>query len=426
MELLGFPRLRPLQAVRFVRDEVPCVRFVDPAGLVNPAVMVPEDMYQHVVRHFDGTRGLAEIQARVLRETGQLLREEKLRELIDFLEREMVLDGPTYREAITDYRAQRLRRAALAGRSYPASERALRAQLGRFFADSQGAGLLNSGEPGRDQKIAPGPAIRGVMSPHIDFPRGGATYTWAYRAILEQSDADVFVVLGVAHQPCRQRFVLTYKDFQTPLGTVKTERTFVDELAKRVGNHLFDDEVVHRLEHSIEFQVIFLQYVLGDRRDYSIVPILVGSFHDLLLRGIDPIEHPDVKQFTDALQSAEAATRKRALYIGGVDLGHIGAEFGDPGLLNDSTLRQLQAFDSAMLDHAVSGDPAGWFAKAASVGNRWRVCGLAAMYTMLHAMGPTRGKLLRYDQATNPARTCCVSFASMSFEKLEDRPETVS
>ena len=124
MELLGFPRLRSLQAVRFVHGEVPYVRFVDPAGLVNPAVVVPEDMYQHVVRRFDGTRGLAEIQTRVLRETGQLLHEEKLRELIDFLDREMVLDGPTYRQAITDYRAQRLRPAALAGRSYPASEQA--------------------------------------------------------------------------------------------------------------------------------------------------------------------------------------------------------------------------------------------------------------------------------------------------------------
>ena len=54
-----------------------------------------------------------------------------------------------------------------------------------------------------------------------------------------------------------------------------------------------------------------------------------------------------------------------------------------------------------MLDRAAAGDPAGWFGTAAKVGNRWRVCGLAATYTMLHAMGPARGRLLKYDQAVD-------------------------
>jgi hypothetical protein len=38
---------------------------------------------------------------------------------------------------------------------------------------------------------------------------------------------------------------------------------------------------------------------------------------------------------------------------------------------------------------------------------------------MLHAMGPARGRLLQYDQAVNPERTCCVSFASLSFHAPE-------
>ena len=35
------------------------------------------------------------------------------------------------------------------------------------------------------------PAVRGVLSPHIDFYRGGPAYTWAYRELVERSDADV-------------------------------------------------------------------------------------------------------------------------------------------------------------------------------------------------------------------------------------------
>ena len=68
-----------------------------------------------------------------------------------------------------------------------------------------------------------------------------------------------------------------------------------------------------------------------------------------------------------------------------------------------------------MLDRAAACDPGGWFRTAAGVGNRYRVCGLAATYTMLQAIGPAQGRLLKYKQALDDRRTCCVSFASMVF-----------
>src|SRR5262249_12839457 len=157
------------------------------------------------------------------------------------------------------------------------------------------------------------------------------------------------------------------------------------------GQHFFDDELAHRTEHSIEFQVVFLQYLLGGRRDFSIVPVLVGSFHDLMELGIDPIAELEVRRFVDALKAAETTCGKKVAYIGGIDLAHVGREFGDPDLLDGSTLDQVRQFDSAMLDHASAANPAGWFDTAAQVANRWRVCGLAATYTLLHAIGPASG-----------------------------------
>src|SRR5262249_47895214 len=133
-----------------------------------------------------------------------------------------------------------------------------------------------------------GTRLRGVLSPHIDFHRGGPVYTWSYREVVERCDADVFVILGVAHQYFRNRFALTRKSFQTPLGLAPTDCEYVEQLATVAGDQLFDDELAHRTEHSIEFQVVFLQYVLGGRRNFSIVPILVGSFSDLMDDGKDP------------------------------------------------------------------------------------------------------------------------------------------
>jgi MEMO1 family protein len=281
--------------------------------------------------------------------------------------------------------------------------------MAQFFTHDRGAG------PPRPD-AAPKARLRGILSPHIDFHRGGPVYTWSYKELVEQSDADTFVILGVAHQYCRNRFALTRKDFATPLGLVPTDRAYVDRIAARSGADLFEDELSHRPEHSIEFQAVFLQYLLGGRRAYSIVPILVGSFHDLMKEGTDPIEDAEVRRFIDALREAEAESGKKVVYIGGIDLCHVGPEFGDPEPLDAATLDHVRRFDTTMLDHASARDPAGWFRTAAKVDNRWRVCGLAATYTMLHAMGPSRGRLLKYDQAVDDRGTCCVSFASLAFE----------
>ena len=130
------------------------------------------------------------------------------------------------------------------------------------------------------------------------------------------------------------------------------------------GRDLFDDELSHRTEHSIEFQVVFLQYLLGGRRDFTIVPILVGSFHDLMERGIDPLADPDVRRFIEALRIVEAGHGKTVAYIGGIDLCHVGPEFGDPSPVDPLLQEQVRRFDGTMLDRAAAGDAEGWFRTA--------------------------------------------------------------
>ncbi len=417
MASLDRPRLRPLSIRRLEHQGADYVVIEDSLGVVSAPVLVPWAGFRWVVRHFDGRTSLLEIQARALRETGQRVPMAELEDLVERLDRSMVLDGPTFASFLDAYRRERVRPPAFAGGSYASTERTLRAQLARFFADKEGAG-----PPNGDRK----PTIRGIVSPHIDFARGGPVYTWAYKRLVESSDADTFVILGVAHRHCRNRFALTRKDFETPLGLVRTDRAYVDRIADLAGHDLFDDELAHRNEHSIEFQAVFLQYVLGGRRDFSIVPILAGSFQDLMEAGIDPIQDDDVRRFVEALRAAEWVGGRKVAYIGGIDLCHVGPEFGDPDRLDPTMLERIRAFDATMLERAAANDPAGWFGTAAGVGNRWRVCGLAATYTMLHAMGPARGRVLKYEQAVDVHRTCCVSFASLIFESECESPEGVT
>ncbi len=324
----------------------------------------------------------------------------------------MILDGPAFSAFLKGYKAELVRPAAHAGRSYPSDPAMLRAWLDQQFDDPRGSG--------RPQVDSAGPlaGLRGVITPHIDFQRGGPTYTHGFRALVERSDADIFVILGVAHQYAQRRFVLTRKHFETPLGRVSTDQEFMNDLASRAGDSFFDDELAHRTEHSIEFQAVFLQHLLGGRRPFTIVPILAGSFHDLMPTGLDPMADPDVARFIRALRETEANCGKKVAYVGGIDLCHVGPEFGDPDRLTDGQLDEVRRFDQTMLARASAVDPSGWFSTAAEIENRWRVCGLAATYTMLQVLGPSSGKLLRYDQAVNPERTCAVTFASLAFEKV--------
>jgi AmmeMemoRadiSam system protein B len=390
-----------------------------PFGLFPQSILISREWFNLVVRHFDGSNSLLSIQARILKETSRLIALDNLQSMVAQLDRSLALDSPAFARFLAEYKSQRTRPPAHAGGSYLSSERALRLQLGRYFAHPDG-----SGEPtapthngnGNGNGNAEVARLRGILTPHIDFGRGGPVYTWAYRELVERSDADVFVIFGVAHSPCERRFALTRKDFQTPLGLARTDQDFVDAIAGRVGVDLFEDELAHRREHSIEFQVVFLQYLLSERRDFSIVPILVGSFHDLMERGVDPIDDPEVAGLVAAVQHAEGSLGKKVAYIGGIDLCHVGPEFGDRRAVDQELQDEVRRFDLAMLDRAGAVDPAGWFGKAAEVNDRWRVCGLSATYAMLHAMGPARGKLLKYDQAIDERRNGCVTFASLAYE----------
>ena len=406
MGTLETPRLRPLSARAVTIGGVPCVQFEDSLGLAAPGTAVPSGFYQFL-RRFDGRTSVEAIARAHHAESGELVRIEDLREAVRRLDEALILDGPSFEALRRRYAAEPVRPAAHAGRSYPADPR----ELSRLLDGYIGAG--------RPPGTIPGRPLRGIMSPHIDFARGGATYGAAFAELADRPGPEVFVILGVAHQYCGNRFALTRKHFSTPLGTATTDRAYVDAIAELAGPGLFDDELAHRTEHSIELEVAFLQRAMRGR-PFTIVPILVGSFRDLMRAGLEPIDDPSVRRMVEALRQVEARSGRRVCTIGGVDMSHVGPEFGDPGPADDAMLDLVGRRDLAMLDRALVGDAAGWHAVAAEVDDRHRVCGLDAMYTMLHAIGPTRGRLLRYDQAVNPARTCAVTFAGVAFDGHTD------
>jgi AmmeMemoRadiSam system protein B len=416
MGSLDRPKLRPLLANRHDHAGTAYAALSDPTGLIPAPILIPLNGFQRIIRHFDGKSSLAEIRSRVFQETGCEMPSGELDRLVCELDRAMVLDGPTFEIVRDRFVRQEVRPAAFAGRSYPAGERALRVLLREYFETPRCGTASPATTPTAKERL------KGIISPHIDFQRGGSVYARSYELLADRADVDVFVILGVAHQYCANRFALTRQSFETPFGIARTDRSYVERIADLAGCDCFGDELAHRTEHSIEFQAVFLKYLFGANREISIVPILVGSFHDVMEEGIDPIDRDEIRAFVEALKTAQQESGKRVVYIGSIDLSHVGPEFGDAQPVKVETLQEVRGFDGAMLERAVALDPRGWFQTATAVENRWRVCGLAATYVMLHTIGPARGRLIDYAQAVDERGNCCVTFASMAFESAEDGP----
>jgi MEMO1 family protein len=186
-------------------------------------------------------------------------------------------------------------------------------------------------------------------------------------------------------------------------------------LARRYPTDLLGDELAHRTEHSIEFQALFLRYVLGPTRSFRIVPILVGSFHECVERGINPAEMPHIADFIRIIREVGAERGEPVCYIVGGDLAHVGMKFGDQEPLTPAFLTQVAREDQELLAAAVRVDAEGFFRVIAAHHDRRRICGFPPTYMLLSTMDAAAGTLLKYDQAIEPATQSMVSYASVAF-----------
>ncbi len=403
MSILERPRLRPGLAVAPDTTQPRCVYLWDRLHLSDCRQRLTRQELDWV-QMFDGEHTLRDIHAQAIREAdGAPLPLEKFTALVERLDEALFLDSPRFHTRF----AGPVREPSCIG-CYEAQPDALRRQLHRLFTGRGGPGLPASTRP--DGRLC------AALLPHIDYARGGTTFTWGFKEVVERTPASLFVIIGTSHQPVQQRFTLTRKNFKTPLGIVETDQAYIDRLVKHYGNGLFEDELIaHLPEWSIELEVVFLQYLYEGRRPIRIVPLVVGSFFDCLRTGEVPNEVDDVARMVEALRRAEAETPEPICTIISGDLAHIGPKFGDRLLVTDAALTLSRKADQLILKQAESASARDFFRVIADEEDRRRICGLPPTYTALEALRPAGGKVLHYDQYRHPRGTESVSFASVAF-----------
>jgi MEMO1 family protein len=391
------PKLRSLDLVAGQWNGQQAVMARDHEGLLESPVLLPLPVFL-VAALLDGRRDVLDVQVEYARLTrGEILPQWDLDRIISDLDAHHLLETPRLaerrREVAAVFRAAPHRPPAHAGASYPADPDALQADLQKFLQPV-------AQDTAAEAEAGEAPA-RGVLAPHIDFQRGGATYGRAYRWLRNVPAGACAVVIGVAHAGPPSPFVLTTKGYATPSRVLDTDRRLLDAVVSRYPYDPFAHEAVHRNEHSIEFQILFLDHLARDRT-ITVLPVLCSSFEPWC-GGRSPAEVPEIESFVTALRDAIAAEDRPVVVIGGVDLSHMGPRFGDAEAVGPALAAAARQGDLLALDRVAAGDAEGFWRAVSADGNPRRVCGLSAIYTVLRVLAPVRGRILEYRQGEDPA-----------------------
>ncbi|MFY9716393.1 MAG: AmmeMemoRadiSam system protein B [Thermoplasmata archaeon] len=164
-----------------------------------------------------------------------------------------------------------LRPPAVAGQFYPADGAALAREVEACFTDPRGPGHL----PTRTR--APDRRLIAAVVPHAGFSFSGPIAAHAYARIAAERAPESVLVLGVDHHARSAGAALSRRAWETPIGPTAIDLDLVRALDQPP---LAVDEEAHALEHSIEVQLPFLEYVLPRPR-FVPLEIAFDSFERL-------------------------------------------------------------------------------------------------------------------------------------------------
>ncbi|MEA1996615.1 MAG: AmmeMemoRadiSam system protein B [Gemmatimonadota bacterium] len=387
----------------------------DPLELSGKGTVAIRPETLGVLALLDGTHSIEDIRVRLVEQTaraGQLtaIPIEVVQSFIGQLSEAYLLDDERYRKALDSlihgFKRMDVRPATLAGKSYPHEKQTLEQFIDEVLAsDIKGSGLEDKE---KDSIVA-------LVCPHIELRIGESLYAASYNTVKGRS-YDRVVILGVGHNLQQGIFCLTDKDFSTPLGTVTTDRLAVERLRKAAGPLAAEDDFAHRDEHSIEFQLIFLQHVL--KGPFTIVPVLCGSLHEHLLAGENkrPREAEELTGSLDSLAEMLSDPGCRTLVVAAVDFSHVGPKFGDnrpaAGITDESTKH-----DKALITALAALDIEAFCAEGRQVNDRYHVCGFSVLSMLLEVLpaNGVKGLALGHELWNEDATKSAVSFSSVVF-----------
>ena len=375
----------------------------DPLGLVQEGKAIGLALYQ-LMALLDGKKTIRDLQIEFMRhEGGVLVGADDIARLIEDLDDSFLLDSGRFKKArdgiVADFASKKVRPPIHSGAGYPDEPAALRTRLDE---------IINCQPPVSE----PEGKITALVSPHIDLSVGCQAYSKTYQ-MLEYGAPSRVVVLGVGHQMADRLFCLTDKGFETPLGVLESDRDSIHRLRQAGRDIVSANDFAHRSEHSIEFQVLFLQHLLNGA-SLKFIPILCGFTQPHLSEYSRNAYLKKAGPFLEELGNILRDPHEETLLLAGVDLSHTGPKFGDemPARMLEG---QSSTHDRNLLDYLARLEADQFWEESRRVMDRFHVCGFSALACLLEVLPPSRGELLDYQIWHEDATRSAVSFAAMVF-----------
>jgi hypothetical protein len=404
------PKLRNIEPVPAVIDGRSVIVLKDPLGLSDQTLILDRPGLA-LLSLFNGAHTLREIQYLLARGSGETAPMEAIESVLDKLDQLCLLEGENYRRALElkarEYRNSPARPASHAGFAYSSDPEELGKDLDAFYSADTGEGPLELHLEER--------AAKGLIAPHIDIRAGGPCFAKGYRALAKGPPPDLFIILGTGHGGVNNLFTVGSLDYETPFGIVKTDREFVRALSEEMDEDVAQEEILHKSEHVIEFQVIFLKHLYKEK-PFKVAPILCSLSHLFFDPGAGFEESKSrFDKFCGALSRVSGAQDGSVCYIASADLDHIGPRYGDQFSPNQAHINNSLERDRLLMESLERLDLDGFISGISKDNDAGRVCGFSPIVAMLSCMEATQGHLLDLDYSEVDEKGSFVSFASMIF-----------
>ena len=256
-----------------------------------------------------------------------------------------------------------VRKPAVAGQFYPADPDELSSIIDECYLHRLGPGRKPPAPKGRA-------AIVAVVCPHAGYVYSGPVAAHSYLHVSSLPDPELIVVVAPNHYGIGSG-VSTFKagEWETPIGRMKVDSEAAAKLVELAGIVAFDPDA-HRLEHSLEVQLPFLQKIYGE--DVPLLPV------SLVFQDIDTSR-------TIASALARVVRGKRAVLVASSDLTHY-----EPAEV-------AKQKDTALIQQVLKMDVEGFYSTLESL--NVTACGFGAIATVMEtaeSLGLKKAELLKY------------------------------
>jgi hypothetical protein len=281
----------------------------------------------------------------------------------------------------------KVRRPTQAGAFYEGTPESLKRQIENCFLHELGPGKIPEVTKAGPRKVT------GLVCPHAGYMFSGPVAAHAYYKLALDGKPDVVVFFSPNHTGYGSALaVMNEGVWRTPLGDVEVDSEVANQIVHE--SRIVDvDDSAHHLEHSIEVQLPFLQYLYGS--DFKIVPIC------FLMQDL-----PSARDVGQAV--AKVLARKDAIIIASSDMTHYEPQ------------ERAEKKDKLALDAVEAMDEAKFYSIIET--QRISTCGygpIAALITAAKILGAKEAKLLCYKTSGDVIGdySSVVGYAAVCFTK---------